>query len=212
MEAYEQEFKLLQADIEEKLSDVQQNGDSRAAESCKRALNEADEVLAQIELALTNIPTAERGAAQSRARDYRQKLDGWKTSLQNELQVMDRKNLFGRRDQSAYGENDNDYDQRSHLLQGTSRLEQSSQRLLDSQRMAHETEGIGAGILRDLYGQRTQLEHSMGVLNETNSYLDRSLRTIKTMARRLAMNRTITTLIIALLIILILLALYNKFR
>lgn len=84
-----------------------------------------------------------------------------------EIGKSDRKALFGNRDETSgdYIASDQDYDQRTRLLQGTNRLEQSSQRLLESQRIANETEGIGASILRDLHGQRNQLEHSLEMVS-----------------------------------------------
>ncbi|CAA17790.1 Vesicle transport v-SNARE protein vti1 [Schizosaccharomyces pombe] len=214
METYEQEYRLLRADIEEKLNDLSKSGENSVIQSCQRLLNEIDEVIGQMEIEITGIPTSERGLVNGRIRSYRSTLEEWRRHLKEEIGKSDRKALFGNRDETSgdYIASDQDYDQRTRLLQGTNRLEQSSQRLLESQRIANETEGIGASILRDLHGQRNQLEHSLEMLGDTSGHLDRSLRTLKTMARRLAMNRFFTTAIIAILVILILLVLYSKFR
>jgi vesicle transport through interaction with t-SNAREs protein 1 len=74
--------------------------------------------------------------------------------------------------------------QRTRLLSGTDRLERSSQRLRDSQRVANETEDIGAGILGDLHLQREQILNTRDTLMEADGYVDKSLRTLKGMARR----------------------------
>ena len=74
--------------------------------------------------------------------------------------------------------------QRTRLLSGTERLERSSQRLRDSQRTANETEDIGAGILGDLHVQRQQILNTRDTLMEADGYVDKSLRTLKGMARR----------------------------
>ena len=50
--------------------------------------------------------------------------------------------------------------QRQRLLQGTSLLENGTERLAASTRLALETEDIGANILQDLRSQREQIEHS----------------------------------------------------
>lgn len=50
--------------------------------------------------------------------------------------------------------------QRSRLLSATDKLSDGQRRLEDSHRVALETEDLGAGILRDLRGQRDQLEHT----------------------------------------------------
>lgn len=60
----------------------------------------------------------------------------------------------------ADGEADGALSQRQRLLQGTSVLEQGSERLAASTRLALETEDIGANILQDLQSQREQIEHS----------------------------------------------------
>jgi vesicle transport through interaction with t-SNAREs 1 len=75
-------------------------------------------------------------------------------------------------------------DQRTRLLSGTERLEQSSQRLRESQRVANETESIGAGILDDLSSQRQHITNTRDTLTEADGYVDKSMRTLKGMARR----------------------------
>jgi len=95
-----------------------------------------------------------------------------------------REQLFG----SRYADEGTDLEaqdaQRTRLLSGTERLERSSQRLRDSQRVANETENVGAGILNDLHSQRQQLLHTRDTLMEADGYVDKSLRTLKGMARR----------------------------
>ena len=49
---------------------------------------------------------------------------------------------------------------RTRLLAGTALLEDGSRRLLDSQRIALETEEQGADILRSLRGQREQIQNA----------------------------------------------------
>jgi vesicle transport through interaction with t-SNAREs protein 1 len=48
-------------------------------------------------------------------------------------------------------------DQRQRLLQANQRLDNSTKRLEESHRVAVETEAIGAGILKDLHGQREKI-------------------------------------------------------
>lgn len=49
------------------------------------------------------------------------------------------------------------FDQRKRLLAGTRKLEESSERLKNAQRIANETKEIGASILKDLGYQREQI-------------------------------------------------------
>lgn len=52
------------------------------------------------------------------------------------------------------------YSTRTRLLQGTETLQDGSKRLENAQRIALETEDVGADILRNLRGQREQIEHT----------------------------------------------------
>jgi vesicle transport through interaction with t-SNAREs 1 len=46
-----------------------------------------------------------------------------------------------------------------------------------------ETENIGADILRDLKGQREQLENTKAQLNEADGYMNKSIKTLKDMGK-----------------------------
>ena len=70
------------------------------------------------------------------------------------------------------------------VFSGTDRLERSSNRLTNAQRMAHETEDIGRGTLADLNIQRQQIVHTRERILESEGYVDRSVKTLRTMARR----------------------------
>lgn len=43
---------------------------------------------------------------------------------------------------------------------------------------------MGAGILRDLHGQRAQLENTHETLLQSEGYVDKSVKTLRGMARR----------------------------
>jgi vesicle transport through interaction with t-SNAREs protein 1 len=121
-----------------------------------------------------------------------------------------RKALLGDERDAGYSD-DIALDQRQQLLSGTASLDRSTQMLRDSQRVANETESIGANILNDLRGQREQIVNSRNVLMEADSYVDKSLRTLRGMARRMATNKVITWAIIVVLVLLILFVIASKF-
>ena len=101
-----------------------------------------------------NIPSATRSRINSRFRNFESDIDTLKRRLKD--LSSDRSALFGNRytdDPSV----DTQTEQRQQLLSGTDRLERSSQRLRDSQRLANETEEIGRGTLADLNMQREQI-------------------------------------------------------
>jgi vesicle transport through interaction with t-SNAREs protein 1 len=181
--SYEAELKLVQADLSQKLDQIPElSGEPRksAISQADRALEEAQEILDQMRLEKQNIPSTSRTKVNQRFRNYESDIDSLKRKLKNFS--SDRSALFG----SRYSDNPSDVqlEQRQQLLSGTDRLDRSSQRLRDSQRLAHETEAIGAGTLADLHRQRETIQHTSEVLLESEGYVDRSVKTLRGMARR----------------------------
>lgn len=127
-----------------------------------------------------NIPSTTRTKVNQRFRNYETDIDSHKRKLRSF--ASDRSALFGAR----YTDNPSDVqlEQRQQLLSGTDRLDRSSQRLRDSQRLANETEAVGASTLADLHRQRETIQHTSDVLLESEGYVDRSVKTLRGMARR----------------------------
>ncbi|KAI1006749.1 hypothetical protein K3495_g1469 [Podosphaera aphanis] len=209
--SYEAEFKLVQADLNQKLDQIPDlGGEPRKAaiSSAERALEEANELLDQMRLEKQNIPSSTRTKVNQRFRNYESDIDLGKRKLRT---LSDNRSaLFGNR----YSDNPNDVqlEQRQQLLASTDRLDRSSQRLKASQALASETEAIGASTLADLYRQREVLQHTGDVLLESEGYVDRSVKTLRGMARRMATNRIITIAIITVLVLLIMAVIWSKFR
>ncbi len=128
-----------------------------------------------------NIPSSTRNKVNQRFRNFETDVDQCKRKLKTLSD--DRKALFGDR----YSDNptsDAQLEQRQQLLSGTERMDRSSQRLRDSQRLALETEDIGRGTLADLQTQRETIVHTRGVILDSEGYVDRSVKTLRGMARR----------------------------
>jgi vesicle transport through interaction with t-SNAREs protein 1 len=106
---------------------------------------------------------------------------------------------------------DAETDQRTRLLSGTETLNNSSQRLQNSHRLALETETLGAGILTDLRTQREQILNTRNTLREADSNVHNAQSTLKEMSRRMLHNKFIKYAIIIVLIAIILLIIYLKF-
>jgi vesicle transport through interaction with t-SNAREs protein 1 len=136
--------------------------------------------LDQMRLEKQNIPSTTRTKVNQRFRNYETDVDSAKRKLQTLSD--DRSALFGAR----YSDSPSDVqlEQRQQLLSGTERLDRSSQRLRDSQSLANETESIGASTLADLHRQRETIQHTGDVLLESEGYVDRSVKTLRGMARR----------------------------
>jgi hypothetical protein len=69
-------------------------------------------------------------------------------------------------------------------VEGTDRLDRSTQRLKASQALANETEAIGASTLAQLQQQRETIDHTTRVLYESEGYVDRSIKSLRGIARR----------------------------
>ncbi|KIW49661.1 hypothetical protein PV05_11318 [Exophiala xenobiotica] len=213
---YEAELKLVEADVNQKLDQIPElTGEERKAaiRGAERALDEAKELLDQMNLEKSNIPTSARSKVNSRFRNHHSDIDGLTRKLKS-LVDSDRKQLFGDRytDDPEGGSRDLQLEQRQQLLSGTERLGRSSDRLRESQRVALETEQIGASTLADLHQQRNVIEHTHTNLLQSEGYVDRSVKTLRGMARRMATNRLITIAIITVLVLLIIGVIYSKFR
>jgi vesicle transport through interaction with t-SNAREs protein 1 len=187
--SYEADFKLVFADINQKLEQVPDiTGEARKAaiRAAERAVDEADEIIGQMSLEINNIPSTSKTKPRQRLRNYTADLDSARSSLLKFANSADRDALFGKRGSAsgAAGSGDAVAGQRQQLLSGTQSLERSSQRLRESERIANETEGIGAGILGNLAEQRERLIHTHNTLNDSDRYLDRSIKTLRGMARR----------------------------
>ena len=192
--SYEADFKLVFAGIRQKVSQIPElvpGSEARKAaiNAAERAIDEADEIVTQMSLEINNIPSTAKTKPRQRLRNYSSELDAARGSLLKFAQNADRDALFGDRRDAAAGAGagagaDAVASQRQQLLRGTQSLERSSQRLLESERIARDTESIGASILGDLSAQRDQIVHTHNSLNDSERYLDRSIKTLRGMARR----------------------------
>ncbi|KAI9319053.1 t-SNARE [Dichotomocladium elegans] len=192
--SYEQDFQTVSDSIRSKIDQQipNQSGEQRKAttRAAEREIDEADEIIGQMEMEILNIPAPSRTRLQAKLRLYKSEAEKMKRDLRranasghmnNASSVRDE--LFGNYSDS----NDLDastMDQRQRLLTGTERLGESSRRLEDSHRIALETEGIGVNILNTLKGQRETMLRARDTLAEADSYIDKASKTLKGMARR----------------------------
>jgi Vesicle transport v-SNARE protein N-terminus len=137
--AYESELTLTVADLRQKLEQIPElTGEPRKAaiSQGQRALEEANEILGQMRIEKQNVPATLRGKVNTRFRNYQDDVD----SLTRKLKGFstDRSALFGARytDEDGDGPVDPHLEQRQQLLSGTDRLERSSGRLRESQRVS----------------------------------------------------------------------------
>lgn len=101
--------------------------------------------------------------------------------------------------------------QRTLLLQGTESLNNASQSIERSQRIANETEHIGTDIIEELGEQREQLDRTRNRLVNTGENLSRSRKILRAMARRLVTNKLLLGVIILMELAILGAVIYLKF-
>ncbi|KAI0698640.1 vesicle transport v-snare protein vti1 [Earliella scabrosa] len=217
-DSYEQDFKQIVQSIRGKLEGDAQ--DAQAGEQRKAALrrvemelDEADEMVSQMEIEIQGIPQSMRSSYQARIKASKADLQRYK-KLSKELHAQaSRAELLARPGMGGAPTSDEPYgstSDRTRLLAGTALLEDGSRRLMESQRIALETEEQGADILRSLRGQREQIQNARDTLQRADTSIDRASGTLKKMIRRMYQQRVVTAAIIVVLVLLILVILYFK--
>uniref|UniRef100_A0A8C3LAR8 Vesicle transport through interaction with t-SNAREs homolog 1A n=1 Tax=Chrysolophus pictus TaxID=9089 RepID=A0A8C3LAR8_CHRPC len=163
----------------------------------EKQLEEARELLEQMELEVREIPPQSRGMYSNRMRSYKQEMGKLEADFKrSRIAYSDevRNELLG--DDGNSSEN-----QRAHLLDNTERLERSSRRLEAGYQIAVETEQIGQEMLENLSHDREKIQRARERLRETDANLGKSSRILTGMLRRIIQNR-ILVVILAVFIIL----------
>ncbi|XP_055006535.1 vesicle transport through interaction with t-SNAREs homolog 1A [Boleophthalmus pectinirostris] len=102
--------------------------------------------------------------------------------------------------------------QRAHLLDNTERLERSSRRLEAGYQIAVETEQVGQEILSNLHSDREKIQRARERLRETDANLGKSSRILTGMLRRIIQNRVLVFILGAIILLVIILAIYFNVR
>ncbi|XP_031453332.1 vesicle transport through interaction with t-SNAREs homolog 1A isoform X2 [Phasianus colchicus] len=148
-ESYEQDFAVLTADITGRIGRVPKLlGDEKKqmVANIEKQLEEARELLEQMELEVREIPPQSRGMYSSRMRSYKQEMGKLEADFKrSRIAYSDevRNELLG--DDGNSSEN-----QRAHLLDNTERLERSSRRLEAGYQIAVETDTVKCIITSSL--------------------------------------------------------------
>ncbi|KAK0242744.1 vesicle transport v-SNARE protein N-terminus-domain-containing protein [Armillaria nabsnona] len=214
-DSYEQDYKQLIDALRPKLEgdDKSENAEQRKA-TLRRAemeLDEADEMVSQMDIEIQGIPQSIRAQYQTRMRDAKAELSRYKKLLKELNSQLARTALLSG-PSSAFTSSDEPYgvSDRTRLLAGTALLDDGTKRLQDSHRIALETEEQGADILMNLRTQREQIENSRNVLQRADSSIDRASKTLKGMIRRMYQQRVVTGAIIGVLVLLIIIIVWEK--
>ncbi|KAF9006489.1 vesicle transport v-snare protein vti1 [Cyathus striatus] len=217
-DSYEQDFLQFIQSIGERLQGTDKDGQGAeqrrtTLRRVEMELDEADEMVSQMEIEIQGIPQSVRAQYTTRLRNAKSELSKHKKLATDVRSQLTRSELLSSSSPQPYA-SDDPYGQgdRSRLLAGTSILEEGSKRLQESQRIALETEDQGAEILMNLRGQREQIENSRNTLQRADLAIDRASGTLKKMIRRMYQQRVVTAAIIIVLVLLIGIIVWEKFN
>ncbi|KAJ1021840.1 hypothetical protein NDA16_003603 [Ustilago loliicola] len=216
-DSYASDLQQLKDGIRQKIDQAKsQNGEAKKS-TLRRAemeLEEAEEVISQMDIEVQGFPQSVRSRYSVQIRGFKQEVQALTKEVRAGLSSSSGGASGGYN--AAYADDDGDLEadaataNRQRLLQGTASLEDGTRRLEESNRLALETEDLGADILRDLRSQREQIENSRDTLRQADQSIDRSSKTLSKMIRRAKQQKLVTIGIIVCLVLLILLILYNK--
>lgn len=219
--SYEADFQNLVAGIKDKLEGSGRNpqGEQRKATLRKVEidLDEADDIVSQLEIEIQGIPVSLRAQYVSRLKQVKADLGRYRKVSKDSHAQAARSDLLGDSNtrRATPGTSDDPYgerQERARLLAGTGVLDDGNGRLADSTRIALETETHGGDILRSLQGQREQIENARDTLRGADSNVDRASGKIQLMIRQIYKQRVVYILIGIFFAVLIGTILYMKLR
>ncbi|XP_037061958.1 vesicle transport through interaction with t-SNAREs homolog 1A isoform X6 [Peromyscus leucopus] len=144
-EGYEQDFAVLSAEITSKISRVPRlppDEKKQMVANVEKQLEEARELLEQMDLEVREIPPQSRGMYSNRMRSYKQEMGKLETDFKrSRIAYSDevRNELLGDDGNSSENQLIKLREERAHLLDNTERLERSSRRLEAGYQIAVET-------------------------------------------------------------------------
>jgi len=215
-DSYEQDFQQFIGTIQKKLeaegSDDRGEQQKAVLRRVEMELDEADEMVSQMEIEIQGIPHAIRSQYHTRLRTAKSDLSRYKKLLKDRNSHIARADLLSS-SRPLGAPSDDPYapsSDRTRLLAGTSMLEDGSRRLQESHRIALETETQGNDILLNLRTQREQIENARSTLHTADSNIDRASGTLQKMIRQMYKQRVVTAAIIAVLFLLIGIIIWEK--
>ncbi|XP_056386354.1 vesicle transport through interaction with t-SNAREs homolog 1A isoform X2 [Hyla sarda] len=210
-QGYEQDYGVLTADITNRIGKIPKlSGEEKKqmVMNVEKQLEEAKELLEQMDLEVREIPVQSRAMYSNRMRSYKQEMSKLEADFKrSRIAYSDevRNELLGDDGNSSES-------QRAHLLDNTERLERSSRRLEAGYQIAVETEQVGQNILENLSQDREKIQRARDRLRETDTNLGKSSRILTGMLRRIIQNRVLLVVLGIIIVFTIILAIYFSFR
>lgn len=197
--------KAIENLIQNKLPRAQGESRKQLVTDINRRLDAAKMTINDMQKEVDRAPNNLRPKLNPKLRAYQSDLNTLKRLLDSECS---REQLMGGRS----GQPDIAQDNRTKILRNTAAVDRSSAAIMRTEGLAAETEDIGNEITVELGQQREQLYRTRGMLDETDSALDKSRKHILNMARRAMTNKVLLIVIIIVELGILGLCLYWKFR
>ncbi|XP_077114138.1 vesicle transport through interaction with t-SNAREs homolog 1A isoform X1 [Ranitomeya variabilis] len=217
-QGYEQDYGVLTAEITNRIGKIPKlSGEEKKqmVMNVEKQLEEAKELLEQMDLEVREIPAQSRAMYSSRMRSYKQEMGKLEADFKrSRIAYSDevRNELLGDDGSSAESQLLKLREERAHLLDNTEKLERSSRRLEAGYQIAVETEQVGQNILENLSQDREKIQRARDRLRETDTNLGKSSRILTGMLRRIIQNRVLLVVLGIIIVFTIILAVYFSFR
>ncbi|XP_075698882.1 vesicle transport through interaction with t-SNAREs homolog 1A isoform X1 [Rhinoderma darwinii] len=217
-QGYEQDYGVLTAEITSRIGKIPKllgEEKKQVVMNVEKQLEEAKELLEQMDLEVREIPAQSRAVYSSRMRSYKQEMSKLEADFKrSRIAYSDevRNELLGDDGNSSESQLIKLREERAHLLDNTERLDRSSRRLEAGYQVAVETEQIGQDILENLNQDREKIQRARDRLRETDTNLGKSSRILTGMLRRVIQNRVLLVVLGIIIVFTIILAIYFSFR
>ncbi|CAK8672039.1 unnamed protein product [Clavelina lepadiformis] len=208
--SYEQQFSSLTAEITQRVGLIPNHhgADKKSfVSSVERQLDEAQELLEQMDLEVRELPISERGKIMGRMKSYQTEFNNLESQIRRAKTASINSTNKMREELLGIDDGDTD-DQRARLLDNSERLENCTRRLEVGYKVATETERIGQDILDNLHKDRETITRTRQRLKEGDANLGKSSRILSSMTRRIIQHRLLMFAIIAFMVIVIIIAIY----
>ncbi|KAG2714232.1 hypothetical protein I3843_03G020200 [Carya illinoinensis] len=213
-EGYERQYCELSANLSRKCTAscaLQGEQKKQKVAEIKSGIDEAESLIRKMDLEARSLQPNIKAVLLAKLREYKSDLNNLKSEVKRI--VSGNLNAAARDELLESGMADAltaSADQRTRLMMSTERLGKSGDRIKESRRTILETEELGVSILQDLHSQRQSLLHAHNTLHGVDDNIGKSKRILTAMSRRMAKNKWIIGIIIAVLVIAVILILYFK--
>ncbi|KAL0461582.1 UNVERIFIED_CONTAM: Vesicle transport v-SNARE 11 [Sesamum latifolium] len=214
-EGYEKQYCELSANLSKKCSSASLlDGEQKKQKisEIKSGLDTAEALIRKMDLEARGLQPNIKAVLLAKLREYKSDLNNLKSEVKRiasaNLDQAARDDLLEAgmaADTLAVSAN-----QRDRLLMSTERLNNSSNRIMQSRKVMLETEELGVSLLHDLHQQRQSLLHANNTMHGVDDNIGRSKKIIGNISRRMDRNKWIIGAIITVLVIAIAVILYFK--